>query len=921
MLIRKFKNTSLRLVLFSLFLITININSAISGITGKLTGYLKDAQTNEPLIGVTVLIKGTTSGASTDIEGYFSVLNIPPGVYTVTASMIGYSTTTFEKVKISIDQTTNLNINLKQSVLEIGDEVVVIAERPLIRKDMTSVEARVDAEAIKNMPVQEVRDILNLQAGVTMGRGGEIHIRGGRASEVAYWVDGKSVTDVFDGSQSISVESNAIQELQVVSGTFNAEYGNAMSGIVNIVTKDGGEKFAGNLMIYSGDYYSKEEQIFQNIGDFNISTNKNIEGSLSGPLIPGSDLSFYFFGRNYSTDGWLYGRNVFTIDGDSADGKYVAMNPRNKTSLQTKIKYQITPLLKLTFSLLGSQQNFRDYNHFFSLQPDGDVKKFDKGYDLSALLSHSIGTETFYTINLSKFQKDFREYLFEDPLDSRYLHPDSLNEPGYSFTNMGTNLHHFNRNTTSYVFKFDVTSQLNKLHQTKFGFESRQHKLFYNDFTIVPADDSIGQQIRPFKPAVLDKSTSTHDNYTRNPIEYSFYAQDKIEYNNFIINAGLRYDYFDSKGDVLTDPEDPNIYLPFKLKNKFDVNGDGKIDVSDDQTATSAIEKRRKYWYKKASPKKQISPRFGIAYPITDQGVIHFSYGHFLQIPSFSYLYQRPEYKVTSSGGLQGGFGNPDLNPQRTVMYEIGLQQQLSDEMSMDVTGFYRDIRDWVTSGPAIEVQAGTGYSMYINKDYANVRGIALSLNKRLSNFYTFNFSYTFQVAEGVNSSPDEEYFAQVGNSDPAKQLTSLDWDQTHTANFSLGLEDAGQGGFMILRYGSGLPYTPVIITQLRQGQSTSNNLIKNSRRRPDNFTTDLRLYKNIKYSGFNFNLFCKVTNLFDRRNELDVFGDTGRANKTLQTSNISQDPSANNTIAEWFNFPTMYSEPREVQIGFEIGF
>ncbi|MDA0986834.1 MAG: TonB-dependent receptor [Bacteroidetes bacterium] len=894
---------------------------SFSGTTGKLAGYVKDAQSSEALIGVTIFVKGTTLGASTDIEGYFNILNIPPGNYTVTTSAIGYSTVIIEKVKISIDQTTNLNINLKQSVVELKDEVVVIAERPLIRKDMTSVEARVDAEAIKNMPVQEVRDILNLQAGVTMGRGGEIHIRGGRSSEVAYWVDGKSVTDVFDGSQSISVESNAIQELQVISGTFNAEYGNAMSGIVNIVTKDGGQDYNGNFMFFSGDYFSDETKIFQNISDFNILTNKNFEGSLSGPLLPGMPLSFYIFGRQYSSDGWLYGRRVFTTTGDSADGNFVAMNPRLKTSIQSKLKYQISPLMKLTFSLLGSRQSFRDYNHFFSLQPDGDVKKSEEGFDLSTLLTHSFSNETFYTFNISKYQKSFREYLYQNPFDEKYLHPDSLNEPGYSFTNMGTNLHHFYRNTSSYVLKFDLTSQITKLHQVKFGIETKRHRLYLDEFSIVPANDSIGQQISPFKPDVLDHTTSVHDNYIRTPEEYSFYAQDKIEYNNFIINVGLRYDYFNSNGDVLADPEDPNIYLPFKLKNKFDVNKDGKIDFADDQTNADAVAKRREYWYKKATPKIQISPRFGIAYPITDQGVIHFSYGHFLQIPSFSYLYQKPEYKVTSSGGLQGVFGNPDLNPQKTVMYEIGLQQQFTEDINMDITGFYRDIRDWVTAGAAIEVQAGTGYSSYINKDYANVRGITISLNKRLSNYYTYNLNYTYQVAEGVNSNPEEEYFAQIGNSDPAKLLTSLDWDQTHTLSFSFGVENAGQGGFLIFRYGSGLPYTPVIITQLRQGQNSSNNILKNSRRRPDNFATDLRLYKVLDVAGLNLNLFCKVLNLFDRRNELDVFGDTGRANKTLQTSNISQDPSANNTIAEWFNFPTMYSEPREVQIGFEIGF
>jgi len=267
-----------------------------AGTTGKVAGVVRDAQTGEALIGANVIIKGTNLGAATDLEGRYFILNVPPGTYTVTASSVGYTTVTYENVKVSVDLTTTLNFSLEQIAVQLKEEVISVAERPLVRKDVTSVEARVDADVIKNLPIQEVSEILSLQAGVTLGRGGEIHIRGGRASEVAYWVDGKSVSDLYDGSLSIPVESNAVQELQVVSGTFNAEYGNAMSGIVNIVTKDGGRNYAGNILMYVGDYLSNDDYIFYNIKDFSPVANRVIEASLSGPLpFIGDPVTFYFF--------------------------------------------------------------------------------------------------------------------------------------------------------------------------------------------------------------------------------------------------------------------------------------------------------------------------------------------------------------------------------------------------------------------------------------------------------------------------------------------------------------------------------------------------------------------------------------------------------------------------------------------------
>jgi outer membrane receptor for ferrienterochelin and colicin len=886
-------------VLLALVFATPHIS--VAGTTGKIVGRVTDAQSGEPLPGVNVVIEGTTMGAATDLEGRYMILNVPPGTYSLSASMIGYAKRTVTSVKVSIDLTTKVDFALEQEAIQLGEEVVIVAEQPIVRKDLTSVQANVSAERIANLPVQEFYEVLNIQSGVTVGPGGGIHIRGGRSSEIAYWIDGVPVSDVYDNSLSVEVENASIQELQVISGTFNAEYGQAMSGIINIVTKEGGERFEGNLNLYSGDYVTTDTDLFYNLDEVDPIANRNLQASVSGP-IPGLGKKWSFFGtsRYYQTDGWLYGQRRFLTTGEPGDSSAVAMNWRKRFSGQVKLTYRFNPSMKINLGALGSKVDFRDYNHGFRWNPDGDVTKFDRGLNLSLLWTHAVSQRTFYTLNAARFFSGFKQRVFDDPKDPRYV---NISDPRFSrgafeFIRGGTSLHRFERNTTTLVAKFDLTSQVTRAHQVKTGFELRRHELFLDEINLVPQEDPVtGQPITPFQPKVPDISELNHDRYRERPIEFSAYVQDKIEMESMIVNIGLRFDYFDSRGRVLADPADPNIYNPFRPEN-----------------AELSLAEREKVWYKKVDPKFRLSPRFGVAYPITDRGVIHFSYGHFLQIPSFLFLYNKPGFKVNEAGGLQGVFGNANLEPQKTVMYEIGLQQQLFENIGVDITGFYRDVRDWVSTSTPIETAiAGVSYVQYINRDYANVRGLTVSIDQRRTGFFAFNIAYTFQVAEGSNSNPEEEFFALQGNSEPTRQIIPLGWDQRHTLNAYFNFGSADWGVSLLGRFGSGLPYTPDIGFATRLGQNLSNALLKNSRRKPANFTFDLKLFRTLRTSRVRWTLFANVFNVFDQRNELNVFADTGTARKSLRET-LPHDEG-------FFVRPDFYSEPREIQLGVQVAF
>lgn len=275
--------------------------TALFAQAGKVTGTLIDSETKEPLIGATVGIKGTTKGAITDIDGNYLMLNVAPGTYILEARYIGYATVSVEEVIVRTGLTTEIDFELKPESFE-GEELVVVAEREVILKDVTSSESRVSSDEIEKLPVQELNDIVRLQSGVNVSDDGGIHIRGGRSSEVSYVVDGIRVTDDYDRSNGIRIENESVQELQVISGTFNAEHGQAMSGIVNVVTKSGDNDFEASVRGWGGGYLVSRPEYYDglasSIQDFRPDRMYNVSVSASGPIIK-DKLTFFGTARRF----------------------------------------------------------------------------------------------------------------------------------------------------------------------------------------------------------------------------------------------------------------------------------------------------------------------------------------------------------------------------------------------------------------------------------------------------------------------------------------------------------------------------------------------------------------------------------------------------------------------------------------------
>ncbi|RQW05878.1 TonB-dependent receptor [candidate division KSB1 bacterium] len=982
------KRQLIRLVLMVCFFLGVT-SWLYGGTTGKIAGKVFDAETNEPLPGVNVTIAGTTMGDATDLEGDYQVINLPPGVYTMVVSMMGYTTQRIEGLQVNIDLTTTRNVRLNTTVLEAGEEVTVVAERPVVQMDMTGSMSTVVAEEIRVLPAQSTNYLVGLTAGVVDAGG--IHIRGGRSSEVAYWVDGVATTDAFTNSSTAAIENSAVEELQVISGTFNAEYGQAMSGIINIITKDGGSQYHGEVKGYVGDYVSADDEyavLTRVWAETDPETNEikakseaedpltqfnptyNLEGSLNGP-VPGfgDKLSFFLNGRYYQQEGYLYGREWFLPSGLPGDSSLVPMQESNRWTGLGKLTWAISPSIKLRYSINATESSSpRYFSRYDKFVPGGLSKSMGNTTTHLLSLNQVLSNSTFYELKVNRMSTHSESYLYDDPnvipnwlvrvpadsthdvytfspaensalFDSLkqygiqynwvvdpnqpvgYVSGDSSNSPiAYSYARAGNDLGRNFRSSAYWIAKFDLTSQLNDVHQIKGGAEVRLHELDLDNYTLRAAQDSNGTDIVPFQPIIPIEENLYRTVYDepRRPAELSVYVQDKIELRDIIMNLGLRFDYFNSNYYVPVDPMDPSIYTPMKAENKYINPGAAPEDLVE-----YTPEQRKDFMWTKSEAKTQISPRVGIAYPITDKGVIHFSYGHFFQIPDFQYLYAAPGFKLNTGGG-NTIFGNANIEPQRTTQYEIGLQQELGPGLGIDVTLFYRDIRDWVDTGPLKRtVRDVVAYSTYINRAYANVRGITFRGEQRFTNLFSAKVDYSFQIAEGTYSNPTDAYNAELAQNEPRRNLIPLNWDQNHTLNFQLMFRPQTWTMSLVGRFNTGLPYTPSFAKGAFVGGVGVSALPENSARRPDIYQADLYVTKRFPLGKANIMLFAYVYNLFDNRMATNVFSDTGSPEYTTDPDpdEVLYNPIRIGTVEDYYKRPEWYIAPRQVQLGLSLGF
>jgi len=892
-------------------LLLISIIGAMGQTTGKIAGIVVDTDTGDPLMGVNVIIRDSYWGAATDENGQFFIINVAPGTYDISASSIGYAMLTIENVSVNVNSTSNLEFRLKSSVLK-GEEIVVQADRISAKKDQTGSIRHVSSDQISTLPVENIGAVVNMQAGVVDG-----HFRGGRSTEVSYLIDGIQVDDSFGGQNStVEVEAEAIQNLEVITGTFNAEYGRAMSGVVNAVTKDGSKKLEGSVSLDYGNYYTGNSDIFEGLEASEINRNQDYKIQLSGPII-GQSLTFFANYRYQLNKNHLNGIRRFNVDdyslfiGDQSqwyteatgDSAYVPMNNSENISFMGKLTFNRKGNFKTSLMYSINQDLWRSYNHSFRFNPDGIGADHRRTDMLALSLNHMLSPKLFYEIKLSNLENNYGWYVYEDPTDSNYIHHIYLENTGTSFFTGGQQKDHTRRTLTDQSIKFDINWQMNNNHNIKTGAVYTLHSIdnkysaIRNAYDGDPLENTSvlnenGTISFPYYQAtILPDSSVYSDIYEVSPLEYSVYIQDKMEFNEMVINMGLRYDYFD-----------PQSVYPSDLRNPAN-----QLNLPDSMMSS----------YLNAEAQYQISPRLGLAYKLSDAAVLRFSYGHFFQMPPLYALYQNHAFRISPSD-YETTLGNSQLKAEKTVTYEIGLWQEVTQNIGVEVALYYRDIYD-LLSTRIISTYNQIEYGLYTNKDYGNARGLELKLDISYGAFFS-NLNYTLQYTRGIADNPTQTFTRAGDSMDPITRLIPMPWDQRHTLNITAGYNTGRYGATMTAYYGSGSPYT---FSPIQESPLARVNLYPNNDTEPASYSLDMNGFYKIRiFKGVDTRLTFAVYNLLDRLNPAWVYGATGQPyTDIVRESDILNHRSNFSTIYDVIQNPAMYSAPRYLKLGLGVVF
>ncbi len=773
---------------------TLFLFSSLAAQTGKISGTATDASTNEPLIAANVVIQGTTIGAATNLEGYFVILNVPPGTYNVRASMVGYNPVTLSDVRVNINQTTSLDFRLSQTVFET-EEILVVASRPVVQKDVSSSQLNLNFREIEYLPsVRTISNVIGLQAGIQVSQTtGDLIIRGGGADQTAFVLNGLNLRDERTNKPYLGISLTSIDNIQIQTGGFNAEYGNIRSGIVNVTTKEGGRNqysvgFLGRYSHPAPKHFGSSPNSFNSYwirpyldpevcwtgtkngawDQFTQNQYPEFEGwiALAAKTLkdddPDNDLTpeaaqriFLWQHRkelsikkpDYDVDA-SFGGPVPLVGSMLGDLRFFMSHRRTRSmyliplsrdayedyNTQFKLTSDLGTGLKLTLEYLSGEATGTNDNNAglagLLTTPSSIAARLHRVSYIDARifttdfwapstikremyggkLTHVLSPSTFYEVSVNRFTTSYstnpgrrrdpsRVYKFgnnyyvdESPFGFQ-PHPST----GINGLRMGVGMSNSRDSSEVSVItaRIDFTSQLDRYNQLKAGAE-----FIYTDNNVNYAS------IDAFLPEGRSRSV-----WHTFPIRAAVYVQDKLEFAGMIVNAGLRLDYSDPRGTWYA-------YDPFN----------------------PVLDGERSRIVKNVT----LSPRLGVAFPVTENSKLFFNYGHFRSMPTPENLFLVRRFLV---GNVLTYLANPSNPLPKTVAYELGYEHSLFDQYLIRVAGYYKDVAKQHTSTRYLNPSIGLSYSVSTANSYEDIRGFELTLSKNRGDWIQGFVNYTYMVS------------------------------------------------------------------------------------------------------------------------------------------------------------------------------
>ena len=987
--------------------------ASFAQVSGRISGVVVDRETGDPLMGANVLVVGTSFGAATDMNGEFLILNVPVGTYAVRTTYMGYAPMTIENIRVNIGLTTRMDFELISEAIQT-EAVTIVADRPLIEKTATNAARIVTASEIENLPVRGVNVVANLQPGM-VAQDGNLYIRGGRDDEVSTYIDGASVRSVVSGNATGTVIPEALEELQIQAGGYEARYGGANSGIIAMAIRAGSPSYQFSVRAET-DNFAKMNEKFLDTYSYGYS---DYVVTASGP-IPGLGNKYRFFvaGENMFMrdryvrfwepfefihnetvlpDGSLMqlvdSGNRTGIEGDSAASMIWpgGVIPSGASDNQYTYNAVMTADFKnIKFRLSGVGQYRQYWVNPVPMRAVFNTERFEvnetSDFTVTGRMTHIISPKTYYELSVSYHDERRNDY---DPFckNDYWTYHDSVANAAHGFTYQTRDHDSYDWDIYGFPFrrrgntevpaggqffwkrtyigaKLDFTHQF-KRHQLQFGGEfqywtARQfvgfntagpYQYLYANPDIVQPENR--EELFEYLGTVSaitygydylgneDASGLSFMDNARHPTIGAFYVQDRYEWKDLVINAGLRFDYFNM------DQYEPANYLnPFVNVEDFTLEEDRWSKVKDFMT---------------------LSPRLGFGFPVTDKTVFHMQWGKFVQMPQMTQGYRSQSNVATA---MAGGFfyTNPmafAVRPERTTQYEIGFSQILGTSASFDATLFYRDIKDQlqtrrIFSDPTASVAA---YDVTQNGDFATTKGMEFRFTLRRTNRVQGFVNYTYSDARGTGSYTNQACASLDQATNQITVITPLYFNQQHRGTVSVDYRfDKGDGGpileqiglNMMFNFNSGHPYTlsggGIGQNDASQGGTLVDIDARNRRplepvgssTTPWNFTLDARLDKTIDVGRFGFNLYVYVQNVLNTKNVINVFPRTGTDNDgflndpTLSGSviaaaggagyralyeNINDNNRQHYLLPNQFRGNDLWSTPRQIRAGVMITF
>ena len=885
---------------------------------GTIAGVITDPSNGETLIGVNVIIVGSSAGAASGIDGSYSIPNLSAGEVSVRVSYIGYETKLYTGIEVRNGETTTLNIELGQQVLSADEEVVIVGERPLVDVEESSSTFAVSREQMDITPVRSVEEVVATQSGVVRDPTG-VYIRGGRANETSLIVDGVSAKDPLAGTGfGLDVGSNAFSEVEVTTGGIGAEFGDVTSGVVQVTTQDGGNEF-------HGVFSAKHDDLGFNSDASSNFKESTFEFNLGGPIIK-NKLFFFVSGQTELADGYTrLTSNPEKLRSSIIGSDFWLPRAGNRWNSIGKLTWDLKPGMRLQSSYqrsLTASQNTRllqvtgneavvdpGFQYAFVLQPD-EANTFAHDTNISYVKwSHVLNELSYYDLQVSRLFTKMRgdangrpwrpdqiiselnpESIVEWPAtqftDPNGVPPDSnviFVLPGPGFINndgIATRWHDhfaeeitirgtFTKFSTTKTFRFDV------------GFESK-----FNDYQWIDI-------IRPWigAPIVTAGGDTTETNrlgqsadiWRVKPRRGGFFGTGQYRYRGLIANVGMRLEYW-APGKYVDDLIEDAL-API-LPSVREAYLDDTINI---------FGLRHKF---------RLLPKIRVSFPIKENQVMFFNYGHSTQLPHPTFVYTGldPFFQDRS---FFSDLGNPNLDPEVDISYELGFRNQITSDDVLSITAFWRDKFDFITVDD-VRIDDASGREVIrafrVNGDFARIRGVEINYLKRVGTWLQGQFIGSLSRATGLSSTNNDALadFLQSGNIDNTFE-TPLAWDRPLDlkANFTFSRGAARLWGvpglnrfrlYLSTNYRSGRRYTPAVFqgnqinpfTGERDWRPVYETVtepeLQNSEVGQYWWWFDLALKKDFSVFNNILQFQMEVTNLFNQKNGIIINPVTGEA-------------------------------------------